>query len=555
MLQSAHVGLSRRRSWAALAPTSAGNVGPLAVVLLPAIVATAICLYQIHLPHVLYGTHDYGEGVYMGAALHLLHGVMPYRDYVFVHPPGIALLMTPVAALAGKYGTYTSLALGRDLTILVTAANASLAALIVRHRGMAASLIAGTALACFPLAPAADSAVLLETYLVFFCLLGLLLMFKSGQLAPPPRVLLAGIAFGFAGAVKIWAFLILASAVAVAAVHLRRVPWRLVGGAGAGFLVPTLPFFALAPGAFIREVVVVQAGRVADGTTAASISDRLTAITGVAGLGSDATSTAVGVAVGVVLVSLVGGTFLLTRRSMKPADWALLLCGGTSVAALLRASCCFVHYVYFTAAFMAMLLGICAARLAQRFAPTSISAHPRRKSLSLAILGTAMVSLLAPVQAAYAQTWLSGAINPMPLNLFIPPGACVIADYPSNLIAADLYESGRPGCPNIVDPYGTWLTYGPRHAPPYAGPYPAEFVDKWQQWLEASDYVVTHGRYSILIPWTPALRAWFNRTFYFINDQGGFYVYCHAVAGSSLGHPSGRVIDPCAFTQSARHES
>ena len=35
---------------------------------------------------------DYDEGVYSSAAPLLLRGDLPYRDFIFVHPPGSLLL-------------------------------------------------------------------------------------------------------------------------------------------------------------------------------------------------------------------------------------------------------------------------------------------------------------------------------------------------------------------------------------------------------------------------------------------------------------------------------
>ena len=50
----------------------------------------------------------------LGTAIRLVHGVLPYRDYAFVHPPGIALLMTP-AALVGRFvGTHDAMAVARQ---------------------------------------------------------------------------------------------------------------------------------------------------------------------------------------------------------------------------------------------------------------------------------------------------------------------------------------------------------------------------------------------------------------------------------------------------------
>src|SRR5262245_66195881 len=43
---------------------------------------------------------DYDDGVYFSAAALLAQGILPYRDFTFVHPPGIALFYLPVTLLA-----------------------------------------------------------------------------------------------------------------------------------------------------------------------------------------------------------------------------------------------------------------------------------------------------------------------------------------------------------------------------------------------------------------------------------------------------------------------
>ena len=45
------------------------------------------------------GVTQYDDGVYLGAAIRFVSGVLPYRDFVFVQPPGIVVLMSPVALL------------------------------------------------------------------------------------------------------------------------------------------------------------------------------------------------------------------------------------------------------------------------------------------------------------------------------------------------------------------------------------------------------------------------------------------------------------------------
>ena len=200
-----------------------------------ALLALGICAYQLSLPSVLFGIHSftgigYDDGVYVGAATRLVGRVLPYRDFDFVQPPGITIVMGPVALLGRLIGTRDALAVARCLTVLVTGFNAALAALAVRDRGRVAMVVAGIALALFPLAVAADQTLLLEPYLVCFCLLAVVGLFRGGELAGPRRVLLAGIALGFAGSIKLWAVLpavaaLICCAARLAAGHARTGHW------------------------------------------------------------------------------------------------------------------------------------------------------------------------------------------------------------------------------------------------------------------------------------------------------------------------------------------
>src|SRR6202035_1523463 len=48
---------------------------------------------------------QYDDGPYFGSAVRLVHGVMPYRDFAFVQPPGITELMSPAARESYLGGT------------------------------------------------------------------------------------------------------------------------------------------------------------------------------------------------------------------------------------------------------------------------------------------------------------------------------------------------------------------------------------------------------------------------------------------------------------------
>ncbi len=93
-------------------------------------------------------------------------------------------------------------------TALASAAAVPVAGLLVRHRGFFATLVACGVLAIYPDSVLAARTVLLEPWLVLFCLLGALAVFDGDEITGSRRrLLLGGILFGFAGAVKVWAII------------------------------------------------------------------------------------------------------------------------------------------------------------------------------------------------------------------------------------------------------------------------------------------------------------------------------------------------------------
>ena len=153
--------------------------------------------------------------------------------------PGIAWLMTPLAVFGD---TRYAMAAARIVTAIVAGVNASLAAYALRANGRVAMLTAGLALAVFPLAVSADHTLTLDPYLVLFCLLGTVIMFSGGELASPRRILLAGVLFGFAGAVKTWAFFPVIAAVFICLPLMDRCRSTVRFGCAARLRGPEPPF-------------------------------------------------------------------------------------------------------------------------------------------------------------------------------------------------------------------------------------------------------------------------------------------------------------------------
>ena len=96
--------------------------------------------YQLSRPGYLLSVNEYDDGPYFGSAVRLLNGALPYRDFLIVQPPGITILMVPLALLSKVTGTAWGMAVGRILTSIVGAVAVALAGLLVRHRGVLATV-------------------------------------------------------------------------------------------------------------------------------------------------------------------------------------------------------------------------------------------------------------------------------------------------------------------------------------------------------------------------------------------------------------------------------
>ena len=111
-------------------------------------------------------------------------------------------------------------------------------AFLLRRRGIVPALVGGVALALFPMAVAADKTLMLEPYLLLFCLLGTTVLFTGDDLASRRRLLFAGVVFGFACTLKLWAVLPAGIALVCCLPRWRDRARPLFGGLAAGFLVP-----------------------------------------------------------------------------------------------------------------------------------------------------------------------------------------------------------------------------------------------------------------------------------------------------------------------------
>src|ERR1700733_10746914 len=361
---------------------------PGVIITLAALLGVGLRIFQLTRPGYLTGFTEYDDGVYIGNALRLVNGVIPYRDFAMVQPPGSMLLMVP-AALGGKvFGTAWALAAARVLTVGADTANVVLVGLLVRHRGPLAAGVASGVYAVYPAALNASQSLFLEPWLNLFCLLGAVLLFDGDHLAGhrdasgehrSRRVFWAGVCFGFAAAVKIWA--VLPALVAwLFCLRARRGRVRFAGGFLVGIGVPCLPFLALAPSGFGRTVFVSELVQATHGRVGAP--PRLADITGVIGLSSVGVNPGIwagATAAGVLFLFVVAAWLRAWRAGSRatPLDWFALISTFVVVGMLFSPSEWYVHYAAFAGPFLAVLVGLSAGRLVA--APRRPAPEPVKK--------------------------------------------------------------------------------------------------------------------------------------------------------------------------------
>jgi len=497
------------------AAAAARRLGPLTPAGLAIAAATLLALglrcYQLAQPGHLLGVGDYDDGADFGSALQLIHGVLPYRDFIIVQPPGITLLMTPAALLSHLTGTAGAIAAGRILTVLASAACVVLGGLLVRHRGVFATAVTCGVIAIYPGSVQAAHTVLLEPWLTAFCLAGAVAVFDGDRLASGWRLAWGGAVLGFAGAVKVWAIIPVAVIAVVCLARPRqaghRQAGRFVAGVAAGFLIPVVPFAAPAPGRFWDSVIVAQLARTG---TRTPVAFRLEYLTGLAGWQPPAAL--LWIAAALIAAAVAGAPFaawLATRQAPPPLEWFAIATTAVAVIAFFIPDDFYYHYSAFLAPFLAMAFALPAARLLDA-RPAWLPVAPR-PAVWLACLVILVLPLALPGAEDSPTPTYASALPA--IQRAVPPGACVLSDQASLLISADRFSSSAaPGCPVIMDGTGTSYALGGGRSPAQAGSVPA-VAGLWLQAFRAAQYVLLTPSNRNRIAWNRQLESYFTSNF------------------------------------------
>jgi hypothetical protein len=383
---------------------------------------------------------DYDDGVYFSASALLVRGVLPYRDFVFVHPPGIAWFH---ALTSWWYDPAAGFAAARIVTCFVGAINTFLAGAIVLRAGSRfGALIAAALYATFPEAVNAERSTYLEPLLNLGCLTSAFIWLSPERVVR--RSLASGLLAGAASAVKllggIWVVAALLSPPPgrAAAASLRF----LAGGVVAGAIL-LLPLALMAPAEFLSQLLFFQLQRPPDGTVSALA--RLPMLLGGGHLA--ATLLAAGAILAMIVKAVGEGVSSITRTERFFAAATLL-----TLAAFLASSSYWPHYNAYLAASLSVLAGLGAAALLRAGGGTRAMAV----AISLLVAALLVTPLRASLEAARHRDADAIALQRTGPAL-LPESANLFAFDPSwGLLLGRLPDHGD-GAPVIVDSYGAML--------------------------------------------------------------------------------------------------
>lgn len=392
---------------------------------------------------------DYDEGVYYSATALFFQGHWPYRDFVFVHPPGAIWLWGPAALVGSWNGLDSGFALARWMATVCGALSVLLTGrLSMRVWGPVAGIVAALVYASYPEAVLVERGPFLEPLLNLACLAG-----ANAWLAEPrsgreePRWLLAGVFFGLAISVKvlggIWLF----------AALLSRSPWPnwkahvglVFAAAGTvGLLVG--PFVLHAPSEFFSQVFIFHALRPEGG--------HLSQLGRLHELFHERRMVGMGLALlGLIVVAVRA---FRTAEPTRPAERLLAVAYILTLTAFLTTPSYWSQYNTYLAASESVLAGLGAAAIYQWIEGWGQDLA----SFAAVFLGVAVV--LPTVD--YLQGGLNlKATEQLALGRYlrktVPRGAPLFAFEPSWELIMGRLPPVIPGAPLVVDPSATML-YG-----------------------------------------------------------------------------------------------
>lgn len=425
----------------------------------------------------LHGATGYDAGVYFAAGDALAHGRLPYRDFVFLHPPALIVALTPFGWLTRLVSDPTAFMVANLSMTVVGGACAVLVLRICRRLrlGRSAALVGGLFYATWFGAVGAEYHVKLEPVGNLVLLAAVLLALTARRTDTRGRTLAAGALLGVALSVKIWWVVPVLGVIlwhGVATRRARDVALLAAGAAGSAVAI-CFPFFALAPRQMWESVIVDQLARHRRMNPVPRIADLSTLRRLGAHLPHGALTVGCLLAGGLLLVVIVRAW---RAHAARPA--VLLL--AAQLLVLFVAPSWFPYYTDYVAGALSVTVAAAARTTwSRRRLPPSMA-----RWLPTGAVATVTLAVLVTGSAA---------VQPLPaaatLTRAVADTRCVMSDSAMGLIEVNALSRGlAQGCPNWID------VTGRTYQRDLASPLPRPDNRRWQadltRYLRSGDAVI-----------------------------------------------------------------
>ena len=380
----------------------------------------------------------YDDGVYFSASALLFEGVIPYRDFVFVHPPGV-LYFFGLTSWGALFDPAAAFIAARFLAALVGAANIMLAgAVVMRSAGVAAGLVAAFLYAIHPDAIVAEQSPYLEPVLNLACLAFAFAWLRPREDGKRP-VIVAALFLAFACATKVLGGIWLIAAIASAARGRFRTDLpTLIGTSAVAGMLLLAPFALTNIDGFVEQTLLFHAWRPPDGLIGAAA--RVPQMIG-------------GVHVVPSFLAAIALVMMVARRSSMREERFFAVATVLTLVAFLASSSYWAHYNSHLAASQCTLAGFGAAALAR-------AAGTRQRVASAAVAALAVVfsvpTMRQTIERARARAPEQIAVG-RAIRSVVAPVDCVFAFDPTWTLIGGRLPPHDDGAPVVVDSYGAML--------------------------------------------------------------------------------------------------
>ena len=397
------------------------------------------------------GNFGYDASVYYAAADGLVHGRMPYRDYVLLHPPGIVLADAPFAWLGALTTDQIGFAAATVGFALLGSVNAVLVIRVARRLGLPrqATLVAGLVYALWFGALIAEFDARLEPLGCFLLLCGFLALLAAREAAQNASTrsatvlaLLAGAAFGATMSVKIWwtvpVLVVLGWELLVG--RARRRAGLALGGLVVALLVIDGPFLLAAGSKMWTMVVLDQLNRPVNNESVLRTFGYL--LMGSAAAERGRIGLRVSLVIGAALL-----VWLVVRAWRVRSARVIVVMLLVQFVQLAFEPSWFTFYADFVTVGLALLVGAASVRRE----PAPAGYRDASPALALGIAAALVTTLTSTIHER-------GLVTGFPSARLTAAAAryrCVMSDSPMALIDINSLSRGlSDGCPNLVDVVG-----------------------------------------------------------------------------------------------------